>query len=254
MKQGVSKELAHLVNLKLEGNLNATEQQRLAYLLSDSENARNYLRQMEELDAHLRSTSQWSPQSDISQQVIQRIGEAQQKQKHIRTISLAGNFRTNAPALLRYAAILLIGLMVGSALTMIISTGRFSADRQAVVGSMGGRTTQAMSFGDDDWQLQLNSMVVDQTITLVITAYASVEIQTNISFDQGAYSLIKAGDTSSKPNQVPTVSGNELMFHIKGNERYFMILQQQAVIPMPPLHLNVVKNGSLVLQQEINLF
>lgn len=253
MKSGISNEIMHLINLKLEGNLSASEQQRLEDMLSGSEHARNYLRQMEELDNSLRGMADSSPQSDISPQVMRRIREAHTQQKQARVISLTERFNLKSRALLRYAAILLVGLMVGSSLTMVIFTGRFPVDRQAVVGSMASRGSQVLHFGEDDWQLQINTMAIDQTITLVLTGFSHALMQVNISFDPGVYTLIKSSVISGNPDQAVSDLGYMLRFPIDGHTRYLMVLQQQEGIIAIPLQIEVIKDGLPVFKQEFNV-
>jgi hypothetical protein len=267
-KPGITNELKHLVNLKLEHRLNVSEQQRLDSLLSGSEVARNYLRQMEEMDASLQKMAGSSPQTDISGKVMQRIREVHKPQQQSRSFSLPARLAMQSRPLLRYAAVLVVGVMIGSALMMVISTGKFPGDRQAAVGTIRAGGARVMTFGEDDWQLQMQSMVVDQTITLVLTAYAAEDVQVGVSFDPAVYRLIKAADISEKPafsdvaddfsasgasDFSAPAPGQMVHFHVEGHNRYIMVLHKRTGVPDRPLQVEVFKNEIVIRKQEINI-
>lgn len=275
MKAGITNELKHLVNLKLENSLSVSEQQRLDVLLSASEDARLYLRQMEEMDASLRNIAGPVSHTDISGIVMHRIRAKQEVPKQVRSLSLTERLSMQSRPLLHYAAILVIGVMIGSALTMVFSTGMLPGDRHAASGTMGAGGGRGMTMSEDDWQLQMQAMVMDQTITMVMNAFASEDVQVGISYDPAVYRLIKTADISEKPARSAAddfsvsgaagfsapdaggfsapATGHKMHFHVEGHNRYIMVLHKRAGAPDRPLQVEVLKNEIVVRKQEINI-
>lgn len=244
----MAKRLEYLVAQKLEGTLTAEDREELNRLLAVSSDARRYLQQMEDLEAALMRSAEIRTQPDLSKGVMERI-RAKRSPGTRRSNIVTGHFRAGSRQLLRYAAILLIGLVVGSALTLVVLPGRIMPDPTDVAATMSARSGQKLSFSQDSWQMHIHPMVVDQMVIVVVSASSVQPMDIRLAFDTQAYRFIRARYLSGM-DAGSVMQAGAVHFGVEGEAVYQLVLQQIPGMTAPFL-LEVVQDGRIVYQSDI---
>ncbi|MDR4987506.1 MAG: hypothetical protein RG741_01550 [Bacteroidales bacterium] len=239
----ISSELEVLVNRKLDGTISREELDALHRILSESEDVRRYLRDMEELDASLRNFVRAPAVPDMSPSVMERIRQDRERVFGSDSKSLPLMIRFQGRALLRYAAMLAIGILLGSVVTLMVQPGRLLTDSREMAGTMAARSGQKMAFAQDDWQVQVNPMVVDNMVILVLTAAADDPIEVTLSFDTEAYRLLRARYLSGREMH-ETVRADRISFGVQGKTHYQIVLNKNTGFT-GPFVLEVLQEGRL---------
>ncbi len=244
----MAKRLEYLVAQKLDGTLAGEERKELDQLLAASEDHRKYLRQMEQLEEGLKQAAQKRVQQDFSPKVMERI-RVKKSPGTRRSNIVTGHFRAGSRQLLRYAAILLIGLVVGSALTLVVLPGRIMPDPTDVAATMSARSGQKLSFSQDSWQMHIHPMVVDQMVIVVVSASSIHPMDIRLAFDTQAYRFIRARYLSGM-DAGSVMQAGAVHFGVEGEAVYQLVLQQIPGMTAPFL-LEVVQDGRIVYQSDI---
>ena len=247
----ISTELELLVNWKLDGTISEEELDALHRLVSESDEARRYLRDMEQLDASLRNFARDRADPDLSREVMDRIKHDQEHVFVTGRKSQPLRFRFQGQQLLRYAAILIFGLLLGSAVTLMVQPGRLFHDTADMTGTMAARSGQKLAFSQDDWQVQINPMIVDQMVILVFSAASDQPLDVSLSFDSQTYRLIRARYLNGT-DRGSTMQAGAVRFGINGKAVYQVVLNQNSGISAP-LFLEVIQDGAVRYSSEIFL-
>ncbi len=243
------KELETLVNQKLDGTLTSDGQQALDEILFSSEEARQYLREMEKLDDLLRAAAIERVQPDLSSNVMERIDQEHHSGFLRGNKSLIRRVRQKSRQLMRYAALLAIGLLLGSGLTLALLPGGLSLDRDDLAGAMSARSGHKMAIAQNDWQIQINPVVVQEMTLLVLSVSAEQPIEINISYDPQAYRLVRARYLSGIDRGASMLTGG-VRFEVNGEAVYQLVLNKHSGLTAP-LALEVTKNGQVEHYREI---
>ncbi len=247
----ISTELELLVNRKLDGTITKDELDDLQRLVTESDEARRYLRDMEQMDASLRNVARDRAMPDLSREVMERIRRDQQRVFVADKKSLPLRVRFQGRQLLRYAAILVVGLFLGSAVTLLVKPGGIFHDTGDMAGTMAARSGQKLALAQDDWQIQINPMLVDQTVILVFSVASDRPLDISLSFDTQAYRLIRARTLSGTDKGSSTQAG-EVSFSVSGKTVYQVVLNQHSGMSSP-FYLEVLQEGHLLQSREIFL-
>ncbi len=244
----MAKRLEYLVDQKLDGTLTGKGRKELDQLLAASEDHRKYLQHMEQLEEGLKQTAQRRVQPDFSPKVMERL-QAKKSPGTGRSNIITGHFMAASRPLLRYAAILLIGLVVGSALTLVLLPGRIIPDPMDVAATMSARSGQKLSFNQDGWQMHIHPMVVDQMVIVVVSASSEHPMDIRLAFDTQAYRFIRARYLSGR-DAGSVMQAGAVHFGVEGEAVYQLVLQQIPGMTAPFL-LEVVQDGRIVYQSDI---
>ena len=152
---------------------------------------------------------------------------------------------------MRYAAILIVGLFLGSAVTLVLQPGQLLHDTSDMAGTMAARSGQKLAFSQDDWQVQINPMIVDQMVILVFSAASDQPIDISLSFDSQTYRLIRARYLSGT-DRGSAMQAGAVRFGISGKAVYQVVLNQNSGMSAP-LFLEVIQDGTVRYSREIFL-
>ncbi len=249
---GITKILERLVDKRLEGTLPDDEARHLDRLLAVSADARKYASDMEKLEQSLKALPKQEVEPDLSQAVMDRVQKTGAQQGGARSISLHRRFHVERRQLLKYAAVLLIGFMIGSAVIMVMSPDRIIPAREEVVATMSARSGQTLSFAYDTWQLQVSPVVVDQMIILVVSVKSDGPLEVIIGYDPQAYRLTRAKPLMDDAGTDAAPGRGMIRFGFTGDMVYQVVLNQLTGIASPIL-FEISKEGKMVYQRDILL-
>ncbi|TVR38920.1 MAG: hypothetical protein EA394_10195 [Bacteroidia bacterium] len=247
----ISSELELLVNRKLDGTISPKEQEVLDRILSESEEAVRFLRDMEKLESSLRGVAREEIKPELSQEVMEQIHI---KQKHVfgaEKKSFKMHFRFQRRQLFRYAAILIIGLLIGSAATLMLQPGRIFHNTGDMSGTMAARSGEKLAFSHDSWQVEINPMVVDQMAILIISVASDRPLDVNLSFDTQAYRLSRARYLSGT-DIGSAIQAGSISFGVSGKAVYQIVLNQYSGMSSP-VFLELTQEDQVLYRKEIVL-
>lgn len=249
---GITKILERLVDKRLEGTLSDDEARHLDRLLAASADARKYASDMEKLDRSLKAMPKPVVEPDMSRAVMDRVQKTGAQQGGARSISLHRRFISERRQLLKYAAVLLVGFMIGSAVVMVMSPDRIIPGREEAVATMAARSGQTLSFASDTWQLHVSPVVVDQMIILILSVKADDPLEVIIGYDPQAYRMTRIKPLIGDAGTDAVPERGMIRFGSAGDMVYQVLLNQLTGATSPIL-FEINKDGKLVYQRDIFL-
>ena len=239
------RKLETLVNRKLDGTLTPEEQRELDRMVAEDPEARRYLEEMDTLDASLRQVPREEAPPGLSDKVMDKIRGERKTGKG----GLIRNLHEQSRRMLRYAAILFIGLVLGAAATILFTEDRSLYDTDEMVGSMTARAGQKLAFSQDDWQLQVNPMRVDNLLILVFSAASDDLLDVSIGYDATAYRLNKSRFLGG-PDVGSRIRAGAVSFEIQDRVHYQLVLEAQPGMSAP-FELTVYQDGQIRYNREL---
>lgn len=244
----ISTELELLVNRKLDGTISKEELNTLHNLTTESDEARQYLRNMERLDRSLRNFARNKADPNLGRQVMERISQDQEGKFGTGKKILPLHFGIQWKQLLRYAAILIVGLFLGSAVTLLVQSRHMFDDTKNMAGTISAISGQKLAFSQDDWQLQINPMLVDQMVILVFSTTSEQPLDVALSFNSLDYRLIRARHLSGD-DRGSTMQSGAVSFSVKGKAVFQIVLNQNSGMSSP-FNLEVIRDGQVIYASE----
>ena len=119
-----------LIQKKIDGTLSNNEEKAFHNLMTNSSEAADLYNKLKLIDQQLKSDVVDMPQIDISSSVMDKVSE-------IRTRAKAITF--SSQNVMKYAAVLLLGLLIGSAFSMLILNDESLSNKQHLSGTMVAR-------------------------------------------------------------------------------------------------------------------
>ncbi|NCC73172.1 MAG: hypothetical protein EOM06_07210 [Sphingobacteriia bacterium] len=246
MMQPSHKRLEELVNKKLDNLLTAAEQAELQKLLASSDEARQYAQKMETIHTQLLSAATEQNTIDVREKIMNRIITSKQ------TITMKQEknalwWRTINRQSMKYAAILLIGIMLGASLTYLFTLGRLNTDVNLAKGLMSSHQGNSSYFSGEDWQINANYMIIDKEVDLFVSVRTNNEIQINMQLDPQVFKIINSQCQGC--NQAPNAnvySGN-VSFSSMGETVYKTQLSYHPGI-VSPVRISVSQNGTILYE------
>jgi hypothetical protein len=144
---------------------------------------------MERMHSDLLNFSQESRKIDISNRVMEVIMENKSHQRP-KESGIMANPAIKGQRILKYAAILLIGLLIGSASTYIYFKGDFDPDARSAAATFSARSGQVYSLSGEGWKLIVNYYIIDKEISLYTTLNSTNQLEVNFEFSQQAFKIL----------------------------------------------------------------
>lgn len=244
-----NKKLEELVNKRLDGMLSSAEQAELNALLAGSEKARQYILQMETLHGRMSASEFKHRQIDISRQVMAQI-EKLNKEKIMEKRTRTGGLTLASNHLLKYAAMLLIGLLLGASVTYVLTTDKLHLNPDFAKGMMTSHQSGSTYFTGSDWQIHANYMMIDKEVNLFVSVKSAGEIQVSLQLDPQVYKIINSQCQGCGASSEANVYSGAVKFSATGETVYKIQMTYHPGI-MSPIQVNVYQNDGSLYQGEI---
>ena len=237
-----------LMKKAAEGRITATEETELQRLLTGDEQAHREAERLSELEKQLHAISGKNEPVDVSETVMHEI-QSGSKQKQGKKSSL-NIFSRSAVALLKYAAVGVIGLAVGAALTWVIFTQQATISTTQLKGTMMARQAEGMSYVSGKTHLRLIPYVKGDICYLNFFIDTPQELMFDISFDREAYRL---PDTESRiSGDAHLVDLMQGQVRISAGERTsFQVVLEKTAEDLSPVLVKVLKNNVVITSQKL---
>ncbi len=238
------------MNDKLEGSIVAEENLQLERLLSESEEARLYYRQMKEIHQSLLETAEEKADIDVTEQVMAKVQQLHAQKQTARTFHLASYFSASNKQMMRYAAMLAIGLILGSAFTFILYNWQSDLQREDVSATISTRSSQAVDGAGATWQLFTQPVVTGDMAMLVVSLNTDIFTSVNITHDPRIFSLESTRFLNYTTRPSTSVQSGSLVIE-SDSDAVLQAIYKRHPGMRSPLLLEVVQDGQVVHQREI---
>ncbi len=246
----IPKKLQLLVDKKLEGTLSDDERETLQQWLSASEEANAYASQMEDLHRSLVDAGKEKKFVDFSDAVMEQISTNQIRNNPSKVINLASRLRHYNTQAMKYAAMLVVGLLLGSAVTVMLFLGKTGLQEKDVSATISARSGQAITFDEEAWQIHIQPLVATDMVILIVSVTSSQMLTMNLSFDQQVYRLESTRFLGSKGSSGVSSRSGTAGVEITGDQVFQMVFQRHPGM-MAPMIMELLQDDISIYQREI---
>lgn len=242
-----TKRINRLIKAKYEGRISKEEEQELERLLASDQQAARRQEQLEQLDADLREKKQSKKQVDVSEEVMQKIGADKQagglKKRNSFKIPPAGALTY------RYAAVLILGLLLGAAL----SWGWLAVRQQADIGQLQGSMINAsdgMYYMQAGTSIKMVPYAVEDLYYLNFFIDAKNEIEIETTFGSEAYVPVKMEYITNRGRRNIDNLDGEISFVAHGITQFQIILKNTGG-SKSPINIKATENQNVLTSKRI---
>lgn len=240
----ISKRLEELVNKMLDGQLSEKEILELDELVSAGEEAKTYLERMQKLHSSLGEVAGEKRNIDISSEVMMSVD---------RIPPLAGTvkvLKSYNMHLVRYAAFLIMGLLIGSVLTFVVLSDITEIDRGHARATFSGKEGKSFFYSGADWMLHFNPYITDNNINLFMICRSEDSIQIRLKINPQAYKIETASCIGCSSTPRTDVFNGLVDMEVSGEIVYKVLLKDMSAM-MTPLVFELRRSGELLHHGEI---
>jgi hypothetical protein len=246
----INDKIKKLVDRKIGGTLRKEDQRELDKILSSSGAARTYLERMESLHRSLEAAGKEKETVDISREVMERVRRLHAGKPPGGTFRITPRIHAFNRQSMRYAAVLLAGLLLGSAATYTIYSGGRDIGRDRARATMSGSQGLAMDASGDTWQVFTQPLAMDGLSLLVVSLKTREEATVRIRFDHNALRLestrfLRGGDAATS-----RAAAGQLVVESAGDVVFQMVCRPLSE-RKTSLSLSLEQGGQFVHQREI---
>lgn len=238
------------MNDKLDGSIIPEENLHLERLLSESEEARLYYQQMKDVHQSLLEAAEETSDIDVTGQVMARVRQLHAEKQAPRTFHLASYFSAYNKQMMRYAAMLAIGLILGSAFTFIVYNWQADLQREDVSATISTRPGQAVDGAGTTWQLFTQPVATGDMAMLVVSLNTDVFTSVNITHDPRVFNLESTRLLNYTTRPSTSVQPGSLVIE-SGSDVVLQAIYKRHPGMRSPLLLEVVQDGQVIHQREI---
>ena len=248
--KAITKKLKRLVDKKLEETLLEGEHEELLQLLSQSHEARVYAAQMETMHQSLQEAGKEKVMVDMSEAIMDSVKSATPTRKEAKVIRLSMHMLAYNKQILKYAAILVAGLLLGSAATFMLLHGTAGNGHDNMSATISGRSLQPVSYKEDALQLQIQPVVSTDKVVLMVNLRSASPVVLTLRYDQQVFRLESTRFLSY--DYAPEASSLSGQFQLQsdGDQVFHLLFNRHPGMPSP-LVMEVVQNGTPIYQKEI---
>jgi len=248
----VTGRLQVLVDQKLEGNLSAEESRELEHLLALSDEAKAYALQMEELHSSLQSAGLEKQETDLTGEVMARVKKMRAPVIIKTSIPLSLQLRAYKKELLKYAALLVIGVLLGSALTFLMFPGISPVSKKDIGATMSARSGQALVFNGMSWQIRIQPVTVSDAVVLVVFVKTTEAVQMNLQFGEQDFKLESSRFLSYDILPETAIQPGMVSYRVKDDMVAQLVLIRSKDVEKP-IVLQVLQEGKTTFKRELFL-
>lgn len=248
--KAITQKLKRLVDKKLEGALQESEHEELQQLLSQSEEARAYALQMETLHRSLQQAGSEKVFVDISRDVMDRVKAGMPKKEQAKVIRLSSRLMKHNKQIMKYAAILVVGLMLGSAATFILLHGSSETKQVNMSATISGRSLQPVSHIEDSWQVQIQPVASTDRVVLMVNLRSALPVMLTLRYDQQVFRLESTRFLNHDNTPEASLLSGVFQIESDGDQGFHLLFHRHPGMSSPMV-LEVVENGVNVYQKEI---
>ncbi len=240
-----------LIQNKIDGNLSAEEEILFRELIENSPKARKFYEDLMSLHHALEIDSKAISSIDFAEEILPAVKSKQKPAKPEMNTWQFWVYLSQAN-FLAYAAILLVGLFVGSIITYLgVSTNQLADERQ-FSGTISAMPAMNFDYNQDGTQIKVQELLTQKIKIVTVFIQTETPVECDISgtnskvdeknvllqFSEGKFLLVASGDATLRYS-----CSGWIVFQIKGTP--------DAISPNK-LSLAFRKNGKIIKQLVLN--
>lgn len=238
-----------LLNKKLDGTASVIDLVKYEECITKSEKARVYANEMESLHLQLRQSGIKQQGIEISKQVMDRIHKTRLK-PHTPSALLQSRMLSINPMYLQFAALLIIGLLIGSVATFMVVTNPAKPDARLAGGTFSATPGGSLYFRGDKWQLQASSVIIDKEINLLISMKTETDLEVSLRFEPRVYKLENHRCLGCIMPPQADMNNGIVLFTASDEVVYKVMLMYHPGMGVP-IDITVSKDGDELYKSEI---
>ncbi len=246
----ISENIYRLINKKIDGELTEAEARRFDDLLSDDEKVRTYYRQMEMLDHSLQEAGKEKETADVSREVMEHVQQTGPDKKQSGKVRMQKRFLPPGQTMLRYAAVLIIGLLIGAASILFIRPETVFVDEGDMRATMTARSGQSLNIRQEDWHLQINPMVMNEAVILIASLQSESDLEVHMSFNPDIYQLVRTKSLKGDIERLPASNAGSVAFPATGDVMFQLVMNQRSGMT-GPVQVSLLQDNRTIYQSEI---
>jgi len=236
-----TKEIDRLIKAKLTGNITAEQEIKLQKILESSKELQIHYLQMMELEKQLQESKPADETIDVSQEVMQKIRSEKKLPKTLIN-----------PMVIRLAAVLIIGIFLGAAITWMLTTDKLTPGTESLVGSMTTPASQEISYLYQNNVIKMIPYQIENMHYLNFVLNTKSEIQMEVSFQGSDLKLIKANYLVSGGHQSVNLLSNSINFAAAGKTSFQIVFEKLHDSPTG-LNITAREAQSLLFTKDITI-
>jgi hypothetical protein len=146
--------------------------------------------------------------------------------------------------LLNYAIMLIVGLLIGSSVTYVLTTNNLQPDQQQAKGLMTSHQGSSTYFNGNDWQIQSTYSILDKEVNMFLSIRSENEILVSLQLDPQVYKLINAQCQGCSATPAANFYSGEVSFSAAGETVYKIQMNYQPGI-LSPIEIEVNQDGAV---------
>ena len=240
-----------IIQNKIDGNLSAEEEIYFKELIRTSPQARKFYEDLLSLQHALGMDSKFIPPVDLVEEILPVVKSKQKPAKKEMDTWQFWVYLSQAN-FMAYAAILLVGLFVGSLITYLgVSTNQLTDERQ-FSGTISARPAMNFDYNQDGTQIKVQELLTPKVKLVTVFIQTGIPVQCSISGINSKISEKNILLQFAEGKFLPVASSDEalqyscsgwIVFQIKGNP--------DTGLPNK-LSLAFSKNGKVIKQLVLN--
>lgn len=238
-----------LVKAKLDGRITPKQEKKLNKMLADDPGARIYYDRMMELEGQLGDTDQSEENIDVAGEVMQKIRHKNMASQYrpLPRISMRALFN---PFPVRFAMVLIAGVLLGSAFTWFFLSNRYQTGTASLGGSMMHVPAGGMSFVNAGMDIKLAPYVAGDMCFLNFITSSADELAIHIKFDDQLYTPVKTDYIIPGGSKSLDLSPDMIRFTVSGKTSFQAIFKSAAGYATP-FTVEVWQNQSLLNSKKV---
>ncbi|MCF8233714.1 MAG: hypothetical protein K9G67_02250 [Bacteroidales bacterium] len=240
-----TKKINRLLKAKYEGRISREEETELERLLASDKSAAEHQELLEKLEADLHEPDQTEAQVDVSEAVMQKIGGGKSSSHQKKSF----NIRSVNALTYRYAALLIIGLLLGAAVSWVWLTGRQQANVDQLQGSM-INASDGLYYMQAGTSIKMVPYVAEDLYYLNFFIDARNEIEIETTFSDQYYQPVKMEYIISGGRRNMDNLDGEISFVAHGITQ-FQIILKRTTERTSSVYIKATQNQNVLTSKQI---
>ena len=218
-------ELNKLKEAKITGTITPEQELKLNKILENSASDRIDLIRLQEIENQLLAVKSNDEPINVKDRVMLKI--ASKNNLASSTMSDASFFDTLFnPFPVRFAIILICGIMIGSAFTWMFITDRNTTNNEMLTGSISAFSTTGISYSTGNVSIKMIPYQIGNLHYMNFITDTRNEINIDFSFNESELTLKKAEYIASEGNQSTGFDTGSISFSATGKTTFQIILEK----------------------------
>lgn len=242
----LEKEDERIIQKKIDGLLSVQEEERFNELMKNSLQARNLYRGLLDIHRSLEKDSKYTPQIDFAHEIMQTI-----KSKHAQQSIFSKTNKLRLSAWLAYAAILLIGLFIGSLVTYL-GTSTSVPDTNQISGTIAATQEQNFEYNRDGTDIKIQEFKTSKVKISVISINSEDAVQCLISGNNTGITEKNISLQYADGQFHALETANDKLQYVCSGSVVFQICRNIDTNLSDSLSIQFVKNGQTIKHLNLN--